>query len=88
MRTTIRVQNLKCGGCAKTITSHISKLENISSVEIDIDHGAVTFCMIHPNDGEAVLTKLKDLGYPSINEGNSMISKVKSYVSCASGKIS
>ena len=32
--------------------------------------------------------KLKDLGYPSIDETNSLTSKAKSFVSCATGKFS
>ena len=88
MKTSISVQNLKCGGCAHTITSKISAIENISNLEVDVEENRVSFNYLMDADVLAVKFKLKNLGYPSIEDDNSLVSKAKSFVSCATGKIS
>ncbi|MBM1106601.1 heavy-metal-associated domain-containing protein [Aurantibacter crassamenti] len=88
MRTTIIVQNLKCGGCAKTITSKLVELNSISDVEVNFDFSSVSFHCIDVNDAILAKEKLQAIGYPSIDAKNTVVSKAKSYVSCATGKIS
>ncbi len=88
MKATIIVQNLKCGGCAKTITSKISELENISEVKVEPDTSMVSFTYQNTNDALIVKDRLKELGYPSVDSKNSLASKAKSFVSCATGKMS
>lgn len=88
MKASIIVQNLKCGGCAKTIINKLSELPNISNVEVDNDTSQVSFNYTSNNDSLVVTQRLKGLGYPSVEENNSAITKAKSFVSCASGKIS
>lgn len=87
MKISIIVQNLKCGGCAKTITSKITELHNISEVTVDKDTSTVSFISQTVEDALLVKHKLKSLGYPSIEDDNSVVSKAKSFVSCATGKI-
>ena len=88
MNTSITVQNLKCGGCANTITTKLAELENISEIKIDIDNSVVAFN--HNNQAEVIAVKdrLKTLGYPSVDDDNNLVSKAKSFVSCATGKLS
>ena len=88
MNTSITVQNLKCGGCANTITTKLAELENISEIKIDIDNSVVAFN--HKNQDEAIAVKdrLKTLGYPLVDDDNNLVSKAKSFVSCATGKLS
>lgn len=86
MKTSIIVQNLKCGGCAKTITSKLSEIENISDIDINIDESKISFKYINENDAFLVKVMLSKIGYPSIEEENSMVHKTKSYISCATGK--
>ncbi|WP_282116466.1 heavy-metal-associated domain-containing protein [Cellulophaga baltica] len=88
MQNSITVQNLKCVGCANTIKNKISEIENISSIEIDIDSSNISFSTKNNEDVLRVKDKLKAIGYPSIDEDNSLVSKAKSFVSCATGKIS
>lgn len=88
MKATIIVQNLKCDGCARTITDRLSDLENISEVKVITDTSTVSFAYEDSADALNVKDKLKDLGYPSIDSKNSLASKAKSFVSCASGKMS
>lgn len=87
MKTSIIVQNLKCGGCAKTITSKISELDNISNVHVDTETATVYFTAQGTEDALSVKEKLKSLGYPSIEDENGVLSKAKSFVSCATGKM-
>lgn len=88
LKTKIIVQNLKCGGCANTITNNISSIENISEVEVDVDQSAISFQYLEIEDEIKVKEKLKSLGYPSVEDSNSFSSKAKSFVSCATGKLS
>ena len=88
MNTTIIIQNLKCNGCANTIRTKLSKIDHLSNIEIDLENNAVSFDFITEEDLIKAKDLLKTLGYPSAEEGNSLISKARSFVSCASGKLS
>ncbi len=87
MRTSIIVQNLKCGGCANTITTKLSQLENVTNILVDTESSTVSFVAISSEDALLVKEKLKTLGYPSIEDANGVLSKAKSFVSCATGKM-
>jgi len=88
MKTTeILVENIKCHGCANTIKREISRMENVSDVKVDVEKGAVSIT----HDGNAELeenmtVKLRKLGYPLQGTGGRG-NKVKSYVSCAIGRM-
>lgn len=88
MKTSILVQNLKCAGCAKTITAKLSELENISDLDVDLDTASVSFLSENLNDTLEVKNTLKTLGYPSIDTKNSVTAKAMSFFSCVTGKIS
>lgn len=88
MRTSIIVQNLKCGGCAKTITNKLLEQNGISKVEIVIEASKISFDTNSPETAVHAKTVLKSIGYPSIEDKNSFFDKTKSLVSCATGKMS
>ncbi|MFM7896022.1 MAG: heavy-metal-associated domain-containing protein [Flavobacterium sp.] len=88
METTIHKQNLKCGGCANTITKGISSIEAIQNVSVNVDESTVTFSYETEDQVNEVKNKLKSLGYPEDGEANTLGDKAKSYVSCAIGKMS
>ncbi|MBB3124836.1 copper chaperone CopZ [Mesoflavibacter sabulilitoris] len=88
MKTSIIVQNLKCGGCANTISTKLSEIETISNILVDVEESKVTFNVSNSEDAIEVKQKLKSLGYPSIEDENGLVSKAKSFVSCATGKLS
>lgn len=88
METTIHIQNLKCGGCANTITKGISSIEAVQNVSVNVDESIVTFSYETEDQLNEVKNKLKSLGYPEDGEANTLGSKAKSYVSCAIGKMS
>lgn len=88
METTIHIQNLKCGGCANTITKGIATIDSIQKISVNVEESSVTFS--YENEGilDEVKSKLKTMGYPEDGEANTLGSKAKSYVSCAIGKMS
>ena len=88
MKSTIQIQNLKCGGCANTIIIQLSKLDNVSDVKVNNVTNEVDFNYNFENDLELVKKKLSDLGYPIEGEANSLPKKAKSFVSCAVGRMS
>lgn len=88
METTLYVQNLKCGGCAKTITSKLNELENISVQTIEVAESAVTVSYQTEDDLITVKNTLKNNGYPEMGDENGLGTKAKSFVSCAVGKLS
>ncbi len=88
METTIHIQNLKCGGCANTITKGISSMESIDNVLVNVEESTVTFSYSTEVQLEEVKNKLKSMGYPEDGEANTLGAKAKSYVSCAIGKMS
>ncbi|MCL9770044.1 heavy-metal-associated domain-containing protein [Flavobacterium sp. HXWNR69] len=88
METTIHIQNLKCGGCANTITKGISAIDDIQNVSVNVEESIVTFSYETEEQLNEVKNKLKSLGYPEDGEANTLGSKAKSYVSCAIGKMS
>ena len=87
MKAMLIVQNLKCGGCVKTIISKISDIEHVSNIQVDIEASSVSFEYKDFDDAILVKDKLKHIGYPSMDMENTTMSRIKSFVSCASGKM-
>ncbi|WP_367651278.1 heavy-metal-associated domain-containing protein [Winogradskyella undariae] len=81
------MQNLKCGGCANTIVTQLSKLDGITDVTVNNDTDEVSFNTDSETTIETVTNKLSDLGYPIAGGANSLPKKAKSFVSCAVGRM-
>jgi copper chaperone len=86
----IDVENIKCGGCANSITSGLKALEGVVSVHVDVERGRVT---VTGDDAlrPAVSGHLQQLGYPEVGSTAGLASakaKAKSFVSCAVGRFS
>ncbi len=86
----IEIDNLKCGGCARSILKGLADVPGISGVDVDLDQQQVRFT------GEAstrsqVADKLRSMGYPekgSLQGLNAGLANAKSFVSCAIGRVS
>jgi len=87
MMTTIEILNLKCGGCANTIKKGIISVEGVSEVSVDIEASKVTVNA----DSEAIILSVKEklakMGYPEMGDANTVLHKAKSFVSCATGRM-
>lgn len=87
MQTKIVVQNLKCGGCANTISKHLTTFEDVSNVNVEAESSLVSFSYENELALSKVEDKLKQLGYPIIGNANTYLNKAKSFISCATGKM-
>ena len=85
----ISVENIKCGGCANTISSKLTPLYYINACEVDVEKGIVTITGDASFIAEAALVLLK-AGYPETGTAAGLKAakaKAKSFVSCAVGKM-
>lgn len=86
--TEIKIQNLKCHGCANTITTQLSKLDGISGVCVSNENNSVSFNYSDESNLDVAIKKLSALGYPTEGDNNALHTKAKSFVSCAVGRMS
>lgn len=86
MITEIQIENLKCGGCASTITKALLDHKGVENVSVDVEKSIVTISTTF-SDLEQIKQKLAKLGYPEIGSKNNILHKAKSFVSCAVGKM-
>lgn len=86
METPIKVQNLKCGGCANTIQQKLTSLEGVDVVKVDIEKKLVHITHQDFVTLNTLATRLRSIGYPIEGEENSLGAKATSMVSCAIGK--
>ncbi|MBR9920940.1 MAG: heavy-metal-associated domain-containing protein [Bacteroidetes bacterium] len=88
MRTeSIIVDNLKCGGCANTISKNIKALDGVNDIQIELEKSELTIECEDALDRETLLNKLSKLGYPEQGTSN-FVQKATSYVSCMVGRMS
>lgn len=83
----IKVDNIKCHGCAASIRKGVTKISGVKEVKVDIDNGTVEIKHDGNNTLEGLTERLLILGYPKKGEG-SIVTTAKSYISCAMGRIS
>jgi len=86
----IEIDNLKCGGCEKSIVKGLSATPEIFDFLVDREHQTVRFTGL-TSDRDTVVQKLRSMGYPekgSLSGMESGLAKAKSFVSCAVGRIS
>ncbi len=90
----ISVENIKCSGCAGTITKRLNTLDTVDDCKVDIENGVVFITFAQSAGDESckveVAKLLLKLGYPETGtvEGiKAATAKAKSFVSCAVGKM-
>ena len=89
MSLKIEVENIKCAGCAKSITGTLEKHDWVRSARVDVVAGAVQVDC-DPAMRPQLVTILAFLGYPeadSLRGGERLKAKAKSFVSCAIGRM-
>lgn len=90
MRQTFEVYNVKCGGCANTLTKSLKDEFGEVDVDLEVEPRKITLD-IKDDKLEDLKVKLRSLGYPLTTDELSGFEKVtttaKSFVSCAIGKM-
>ena len=86
----IHVENIKCGGCEKSIIKGLTSIEGLSNIVIDQEQQMVSV-VADESLREALVAKLKSMGYPehgSVSGLDAGLANAKSFVSCAIGRVS
>ena len=90
MKQTFEILNVKCGGCAGTLTKALKDEFGDIQVNLDIEPRQITL-NIEESKIQSLREKLISLGYPMSDEDLGTIQKItttaKSFVSCAVGKM-
>lgn len=63
MKKTLEVYNVKCGGCANTLTSALKEDFGEVTVNLDVEPRQITL-EIEDDKIQELKTKLRSLGYP------------------------
>lgn len=87
MKTTLKLQNVKCGGCTNGVAIRLLKLSGINDVQINDGSSEVSFTYETVNDLAMAERTLTQMGYPPEGVENTILNKAKSFVSCATGKM-
>ncbi len=85
----IKVENIKCNGCAASIKKSLLADERVSNVEVDVENGIVHIEADVAAEQDICAALLK-MGYPQSGTAEGMAAakaKAKSFVSCAIGKV-
>ena len=89
MKQMFKVQNVKCSGCANTLTTKLKEQFGEIEVNLEVMPREITLD-IDDADVAELKEALKTLGYPSADESFGFVEdtsmKAKSFVSCAVGK--
>jgi copper chaperone len=80
-----QVENIKCDGCMTTIRKDLLKQTGILTVHVDAEKQMVEVTGDDNMDRLHVISRLEHLGYP-LAGNNDLLSKAKSFVSCAVGR--
>ena len=85
--TVIEILNLKCGGCANTVKKGIIDIDGIHEVLVNLNTSEVTIDSTDELVIKLVKEKLSSMGYPEAGDANTILHKAKSFVSCATGRM-
>jgi copper chaperone len=61
--TTLHVTGMTCGHCVAAVTSELSKITGVSSVDVELASGTVTVASDSPLDGSAVVDAIDEAGF-------------------------
>ena len=90
MTWTVQVENIKCGGCARSIEKSVPAIPGVTGLSVNVEANEISV-EGDPALRAAVLERLARLGYPergAVAGFDAATAKAKSFVSCAIGKVS
>ncbi len=88
--TKIKIDNLKCGGCATSIEMGLLALNGVTKAHVIHETDEVEITYEEGTNLLAIKNKLKQMGYPEAGTTQGLekiTTSMKSYVSCAVGKL-
>lgn len=93
MEYNFQVENIRCGGCANTITKKLRQINGVKDVDVNVEGKQViviTESSVDDKIHHILSEKLVKLGYPEVGSvgSNNLKTKAASVVSCAIGKVS
>ena len=88
MKTVFKVQNLRCSGCATTISNRLERIHGVTEVLVKPEENEVSVDHINNSALNAAVYKLSRLGYPLDIAENTLGMKASALVSCAAGRLS
>ena len=62
-----RIENMTCGGCARSVTKTIQKVDPAAEIEIDVDRRSVE--VRSGREPSAFATALDTAGFPAVAAG-------------------
>lgn len=86
MHHELKVENIKCNGCASSIKHGLTKISGVMDIDVDIDQGIIQVETSNDVSRESMMEKLRDMGYPETGKG-SALTTMTSYVSCMIGRV-
>lgn len=63
-KTTIKVPDITCGGCANSIKNALRTVDGVRHVEVDVDSKVVSVEHGEAVSREQIARKLDDIGFP------------------------
>ena len=85
----IEIENIKCGGCERSILNGVGTIPGVSGVSVDREQNTV-HVVADAALRSAVVDKLRAMGYPekgSVSGLTAGLVNAKSFVSCAMGRM-
>lgn len=84
----ITIANLSCGGCVNTITKKLTAITGVEKVEVDLETNIISVNNTEMVNREQLTQMLLSIGYPEATEKNGLLTQLKSFTSCLTGKLS
>lgn len=92
MKKEFKALNIKCGGCAKTVSDALKKDFGVVEVDLEKEPRVVSVEIKDEEHEKLFRKKMRGLGYPMDDEELGAFTatglKAKSFLSCAVGKMS
>jgi copper chaperone len=87
IKETIVVANLKCNGCANTVTNELGSLDGVNQVHVNLEEDSIEIDYLNETDRATIIQRLHKLGYPEATEENGLLMQLKSFKSCMTGRL-
>ena len=61
----LEVQGMSCGGCVKSVSTALTRVTGVSTVDVDLQAGRATVTGDLPQGGDPLVLALTAAGYPA-----------------------